>query len=143
MARRVLKEQFPENGTYFVPSFGEEEAVKEEFKQGPVVMVHMLAVGGRPLADPSIMIGGFMLNVVALVLIALILQRVAAALPGYGERVGFVALIGLTAALLIDGGDIAWWQIPWQWKLYQAGYDFSFWLIAGLILARFVEAKRA
>ena len=65
-----------------------------------------------------------------------ILRRVA-------PRVGFVALIGLTAALLCDGGDAVWWQIPWSWKLYQAGYDFSFWLIAGLILARFVEAKRA
>jgi hypothetical protein len=135
-ARKVLKEQFPENGTYYVPSFGQEQAVVEEFKQGPVAMVHMLA-------DPSIMIGGFVLNLVALVLIALILQRVASAMPGYGQRVGFVALIGLTAALLCDGGDAVWWQIPWSWKLYQAGYDFSFWLIAGLILPRFVEAKRA
>ncbi len=142
-ARKVLKAQFPENGTYYVPSFGQEQAVVEEFKQGPVAMVHILAVGGRPLADPSIMIGGFVLNLVALALIALILQRVASAMPNYGQRVGFVALIGLTAALLCDGGDAVWWQIPWSWKLYQAGYDFSFWLIAGLILARFVEAKRA
>lgn len=143
-ARKALREQFPERGTYVVPGAGHDEAVKEAlFKQGPVAMVHMTHPAGRPLADPSIMIGGFVLNLVALVLIALILRRVGAAMPGYGERVGFVALIGLTAALLIDGGDAVWWQIPWEWKLYQAGYDFSFWLIAGLILAKFVGPKTA
>lgn len=183
-ARKALKEQFPERGTYVVPAFDHDQAAKETlFKEGPVAMVHMTHPAGRPLADPAIMGGGFVLNLVGLVLIAIILRRVGdprtaqgegdsplllrdhpaspdplarvphappaaqkGTVPGgsaYWERVGFVALVGLTAAVLIDGGDAVWWQIPWPWKLYQAFYDFSFWLIAGLILARFIGAPKA
>jgi hypothetical protein len=141
-ARKALKELFPERGTYVVPTAEHDQAAKETlFKEGPVAMIHMTHPAGRPLADPAIMIGGFALNLVGLVLIAIILRRLAAAMPAYFERVGFVALVGLTAAVLIDGGDAVWWQIPWPWKLYQAFYDFSFWLIAGLILAGFVGAR--
>jgi hypothetical protein len=52
--------------------------------------------------------------------------------------VGFVALAGAAAALFIEGNEAVWWQITWQWKLYQAVYDVTFWIIAGLVLAAFV-----
>lgn len=143
-ARTALKEQFPERGTYVVPAFDHDDAAKEAlFKAGPVAMIQMTHPAGRPLLDPTIMAGGFVLNVIGLVLIALVLHQVAGALPGYADRVKLVALIGLTAAVLIDGGEAVWWQIPWPWKLYQAFYDFSFWLIAGVILAKFVGGRAA
>ncbi len=127
-----------------MPAFDHDQAAKETlFEEGPVAMVHMMHPAGRRLIDPSIMAAGFVLNLVVIVLIAIILRRVAAALPAYWQRVGFVALIGLTATVLIDGGDAVFWQIPWEWKLYQAFYDFSFWLIAGLILAGFIGAPKA
>jgi hypothetical protein len=127
-----------------VPNFDHDDATKEAlFKAGPVAMIHMTHPAGRPLMDPTIMAGGFALDVVALVLIAIILHRLAPGMPRYADRVKLVALIGLTAALLIDGGDAIWWKIPWEWKLYQAFYDFSFWLIAGLILAKFVGPRTA
>ena len=43
-ARKALREQFPEPGTYVVPRAGHDEATKEApFKQGPVAM----PCGGR------------------------------------------------------------------------------------------------
>jgi hypothetical protein len=141
-AGNALREQFPANGTYLVPGFGNDAAKREDLsKKGPVVMVHMLAVGGMPGMDPSTLIFGFVLNVAVIVLIAVLLRRVATALPTYYDRVKFVTLIGVTAALLIDVGDVAWWHIDWRWKLYQAFYDVSFWFLTGLVLGLFVKPK--
>jgi hypothetical protein len=108
-----------------------------------VAMVHMIAIGGMPGMDPSTFIYGFILNLVVIVLIALLLRQVATSLPTYFDRVKFVTLAGLAAALLIDGGDIAWWHIGWQWKLYQAFYAVSFWILTGLVLGWFVRPKAA
>jgi hypothetical protein len=143
-AGAALREQFPENGTYLVPSFTNDEKTMEELsKKGPVAFVHMLAVDGTATFDPMMLIKGFVLNLIVIVLIALLLRRVATSLPTYLERVTFVALTGLTAALLIDGGDVAWWNISWAWKLYQGFYSVSFWILTGLILAWFVTPERA
>jgi hypothetical protein len=143
-AGAALRQHFPENGTYLVPGFANDAETMEALsKKGPVAFVHMLAVDGMPSFDPTTMIKGFVLNLIVIVLIALLLRRVATSLPTYVDRVTFVALIGLTAALLIDGGDIAWWHISWEWKLYQAFYSVAFWILTGLILAWFVTPKRA
>jgi hypothetical protein len=142
-AGAFLREQFPENGTYLVPGFQNDEKKREELgTKGPVAMVHMIAIGGVPGMDPSTLVLGFLLNLVVIVLIALLLRQVATSLPTYFDRVKFVTLIGLAAAVLIDVGDIAWWHIDWKWKLYQAFYDISFWFLTGLILGFFVRPKR-
>jgi hypothetical protein len=143
-AGKALREQFPENGTYLVPGFAQDEKKREELsKQGPVVMVHMLAVKGMPGMDPMTFVMGFVVNLVVIVLIAVALKKVAPALPTYFDRVKFVTLLGLAAAILIDVGDIAWWHIDWQWKLYQAFYNVSFWLLTGLVLGLFIKPKPA
>jgi hypothetical protein len=140
--RVALRKHFPDNGVYFVPGFNEDQAAAEKLTaEGPVAFVHMLAVNGRPLLDPQIMVGGFVLNVAAIVLMTLLLQRAAPALPRYAQRVGFTALAGLTAALLMDGGDVVWWQIDVAWKLYIGAYHLLFWSITGMILAWAVPSR--
>jgi hypothetical protein len=142
-AGRALLEHFPERGTYFVPnSYPDPQKAEAIFKTGPVAMIHMLAPKGRPMADPTIMGGGFVLNLVVIVLVVLVLKNTAASTPTYFSKLGLLALIGVTASLLIDGGDAVWWQVPWQWKLYQAFYNTSVWIIAGAILAPFVTSKK-
>ncbi len=142
-AGRALLQHFPERGTYFVPyNFEDQEKASELFERGPVAFVHMLAPDGRPMADPTIMGGGFVLNLVVIVLVAILLRSTAAATPSYLHKLCLVTLIGVTASLLIDGGDAVWWQVPWQWKLYQAVYNTSVWIIAGGILALFIPAPK-
>ena len=43
--------------------------------------------------------------------------------------------------MFIEGNEAVWWQITWQWKLYQAVYDVAFWIIAGMILAAFIRPE--
>ncbi len=139
VARKLLREQFPENGTYYVPGHDQDpETVKEQFEEGPVAFVYVLAADGRPQFDPSIMIQGFINNLVVIILIAGMLAMVSSALPNYFLRVLFAALGGLTCAVLVDIGDIVWWGISWDWKLYKAFYTFSAWLISGIVLAAFI-----
>ncbi len=139
---RQLLEQFPERGTYYVPSFSQEpEETEALFSSGPVAFVHMLSPQGRPMHDSSIMIKGFVLNACVVLLIALLLQRTSKALPRYVDRVKVAALVGVTAAVLIDCGDAVWWQISWSWKLYQAAYNASAPLVVGLVLAAFMRGE--
>ena len=105
-AGAALLEHFPENGTYYVPGFHHDaETVERLFQKGPLAFVHMLSTGGGSSVDPAIMINGFVLNTIVVVLIALLMQAVAAALPTYWNQVRFAALGALAAAILIDLGD--------------------------------------
>ena len=142
VAGQMLLEQFPENGTYYVPAFTHEQAkIEQLFEQGPVAFVHMLAVDGRSPVDPAIMVQGFVLNLVVIVLVAMLLNQVAPALPTYIDRVKFVALAGLASAILIDIGDCAWWQMDWGWMAYRGTYHVSAWVVMGLVLGCFLEKQ--
>ncbi len=54
-----LKEHFPDNGVYFLPSpIHDEKKLQELYKKGPVAIVHMTSVDGREMMDPGILISG-------------------------------------------------------------------------------------
>jgi hypothetical protein len=139
-AAQSLREQFPADGVYYVPSHhADEEVINAGFEQGPVAIVHILDADGRSRMDSSIMIKGFVLNVVGVALIALMLHMTRAALPSYLDRVKVTAVVGLTAALLIEIGDHIWWGIDLRWKLYHAFYTCTAWIVTGLVLAAFIK----
>lgn len=139
VARSALAEQFPQAGTYFVPPYtGDDDAFQKGYEEGPVAFVQMLAPQGRPAMDASIMIRGFVLNVLVIVLLALLLKQVVAATPTYLSRVSVATLVGLVAAVFIDIGDTAWWGIALEWKLYQAAYHVSAAVVVGAVLGLFI-----
>jgi len=140
VAGRALSAHFPEKGTYFVPaSTNEQETRSKLYLRGPIAMVHMLSPSGRPEMDSSILAKGFLANLAFIIVVGLLLRRVAAALPTYGNRVMFAILAGLACTLLTDIGDIAWWTMDWQWRAYTGFYHFSAWVIVGIVLAAFVS----
>jgi hypothetical protein len=140
-AQRALREHFPAVGTYVVPSLrADADSLARRYAAGPIAFVHVTSPG-RPVHDPSIMAKGLLLDFLCALVMAGLLRMAAPALPTYGRRVGFAALVGMGAALLIDGGDVAWWSIPWEWKLHQAVYDAGVWFVSGLVLARFTQRR--
>jgi len=142
-AGKALLEHFPVSGTYYVPGMYDDEATRNKLSDaGPVAFVHIQREG-RPVVDTSIMLNGFLLTFVTALLISMILKRALPALPSYTDRAGFVALVGLTAVVMIDCGDAVWWNTPWGWKIYQIFYDLVAWVIAGLVLAKFVRPESA
>lgn len=136
-AQRAVLEHFPETGTYYLPGlYNDAETRTRLHEAGPIAFLHLTDRDGRPEQEPAMMARGMLLNLVSVTLMALLLRM--AALPTYGGRVGLVALAGFAAAVLIDVGDSIWWYIPIEWKLHQAVYTFTAWLVPGLVLARFV-----
>jgi hypothetical protein len=141
-AGQALLKYFPENGTYYIPGMYHDDATKARlFEQGPVAFVHMLRREGRPMMDPSIMIKGIVLYLVVAFLLGWLLRMALPGLPSYGRRVLFMALLAFTAAVMIDMGDAVWWYIPLNWKIQQGLYNFSALLVAGLVLAKFVDRE--
>ena len=142
-AGKALLEHFPVSGTYYVPGMYVDEATRNKLSEaGPVAFVHIQREG-RPVMDPSIMLNGFLLTLVTAFLISVLLKRALPALASYTDRVAFVALVGLTAVVMIDFGDAVWWQTPWGWKIYQILYDLVAWVIAGLVLGKFIRPEAA
>ncbi len=139
-AGAALKQHFPQSGTYFVPARRDDtKAMTKLAQQGPVAMVHIVP-GGDTMPNPMRMGMGFVLCVAAAACLAMVLRLSARGLPTYASRVMVAALVGLTAAVLVDLGDAIWWYAALEWKLVQAFYDLTTCMAAGLVLAAFVRS---
>lgn len=139
-AQAALGEYFPENGTYYVPATAHDlETAGPLHEVGPVAMVHMTAVDGRPAQSMKPLCWGFVLVVITTTLMAAALTMAAPALPHYTQRLRLVALFAAAAVIAIHAGDAVWWFLPSEWKLTQGVYDLTSWLIGGAILAAFIK----
>ena len=141
-AAQSLLAHFPEEGTYFVPGwYNEEEQLNALHESGPKAFVHITSVDGGPMQDPKIMAWGFAQIAATVFLLAMLLKMASPALESYVSRVGFVTLAGVMAAVMVEMADATWWSISLDWKLYQALYDISFAFVVGLVLAIFIRGK--
>jgi len=139
-AQIALRKHFPESGTYFIPGmYNDAEALEKLYMQGPVGFVH-IQLEGRPAADTTIMITGFLLNLTIVALLAGFFHIAKAAEFRDFARLSLAA--GAVAVVMIDGGHIVWWQEPPNWVIWQAIYNFSGWLIAGHLLGVFMKKPR-
>lgn len=139
--QQMLAEHFPESGVYFIPGFNHEpEELNRLFEQGPTGFV-TISLEGRSQADPAIMIGGFVLTLLIVSLMAAMFQVAGAREFRDFARLSLVA--GALAVVTIDGGDLIWWQAPIEWKVWQIIYDFTVFLIAGHLLGIFMKQESA
>lgn len=142
-AIEALRQHFPERGTYFVPARDPNPTIREEkFKKGPIAFVFIMSPKGRPEVDPEIMIRGYVLSLFGLLLIGSQMRRVRTALPTIGSRVRFAAMSGLIASVMILLGDVVWWQMPEDWKLWQALYHILGWTLSGAVLAFYIDDRK-
>jgi len=140
-AQAILRETFPETGIYWVPGLSlaarDEERYNALHEAGPAAMINIIQQPGPPMA-PSTFLAGFLHEWVVCFLIGLLLLRVAPALPTYGSRVGFVTMAGFVMAVFVDLGAVIWWRLPLALELADGVYNVVAWLLAGLVMARFV-----
>jgi hypothetical protein len=141
VAGAALLEHFPESGVYYLPGNDHETEVRNQlFEQGPTGFV-ILDRDGRPAFDTNIMIAGFVLNAIVVSVLALLLRITLPAAPSYRQRLRIVTTAGAAGVLLINFGDVVWWAIPMGWVAVQAAYNFVGVVIAGAILARFIQPE--
>ncbi len=137
--QQIIRDTFPESGSYHIPDFrNDPDALSVMFEQGPIGFVH-INLEGRPQMDRTIMINGFLLNLVMVTLLA-IFFRIARA-SEFRDFVKLSLTVGAIAVVLIDVGDIIWWQTSYEWKMWQIIYNFSVFVIAGHLLGIFMKKK--
>jgi len=135
--QQFVREHLPESGTYFIPGNQHDpETLAGLYESGPVGFIH-INLEGRPQVDPSIMAGGFVLNLIAVCAMAMMFNIAGA--TEFRDFARLSLITGAVAVILIHGGDIIWWMAPVSWKVWQIIYDFSFWLIAGHLLGIFMK----
>ncbi len=137
--QEMLRQNFPESGTYFIPGMNHDaDELVGLYEKGPVGFVH-ISLAGRSQTDLTVMIGGLLLNLIVVALMAGMF-RVAGA-KEFRDFARLSLAAGAVAVVAIDGGDLIWWQIPVEWKVWQAIYDFSLWIVAGHILGIFMKQQ--
>ena len=87
------------------------------------------------------MIGGFILTLLIVSLMAVMFRIAGASEFRDFARLSLVA--GALAVVVIDGGDLIWWQAPIEWKVWQIIYDFTVFLVAGHLLGIFMKQESA
>lgn len=143
--RQSLSEHVPTSGAYYVPDMehgADHAAYLARHREGPLAMV-MVRTEGAELMSAGLFAGGFVHMLFSVLLIALLLRAVAPVLRSYRSRVGFLALVGLAAAFWANLGEPIWNYQPWAFHLTAAVYDWTSWIIAGLVLAYVVKPVRA
>ncbi len=140
-----LKETLKETGNYVIPypdkeamNFNNEalmKAFQERHKIGPIVQIIFQREGLDPTSPLAYIIG--FAHFVLSSLIAGILLAIAR--PGnFMGRWIFVSLLGIFAAVTIDGATLIWFHHPLKMVLVQMGFDVAGWILAGFVLAALV-----
>lgn len=140
-AGQALMQHLPQTGTYLIPGqYNPEELQKSLFEAGPVAMVFYNREGKPMMSGPQ-MAQGLLHSTVISFVIGLALFFLGNALPGYGDRVRLVAVMGLASAVMAPIANIIWWYYPAGWQLWNMLYQAVAWLVMGLVLAHFVRPK--
>ena len=140
MAQEMLSEHFPESGTYFIPGVGNDPEMRQTlYRNGPTGFIH-IKHGGRAEMDSTTMIAGFLLNLIVVVLLAAFFKVAGATEFRDFARLSVVG--GAVAVVAIDVGDMIWWQVPVEWKIWQLFYDYTLWIIAGHLLGIFMKQSK-
>ena len=132
----------PKQGLYFFPWMDPHDpnAMKlqeEKLKTQPSGLL-MYKPAGAGMAT-SMLIAEFAKEAATTLIAAFLLAQ--AMLAGYFARAGFVALIGLAAALTTNVSYAIWYGFPTSYTLGYGFIDFFGYVVAGLVIAAVLRPK--
>ena len=105
---------------------------------GPMVFA---AVRLEPVSMAKAMVLGFLTNVIAVFLACVLLRQTDRL--SYRGRVLFVAGLGLLVFLAGHLDEWNWWGFSNAYTMMQLGALAIGWILAGLVIAKFVRGKTA
>lgn len=139
----ALKEHVREPGFYLFPGMAQGAAPEqrrqweERYRSGPVGVLVYQPAGGPPMFPRQLGIE-CLSNILAALIAAWLLAQTR--LTGYGNRVLFVAALGLAAGLAIDVSHWNWYGFPTSFMLASMADQIISFAAAGLVLARLVKS---
>jgi hypothetical protein len=135
----ALAQNVPETGTYFVPS-GDTPEQTVMYGRGPIATIHY-NTRGFSIADPAIMIGGFVHMLVVSLLMAVGLYTLSLHIPGFGERVRLLVLGVIGAAIFMRLGEPIWFHQDWGHAIYLFVADCISLFAAGLVILKLLPKR--
>jgi len=139
-----LKGALPESGVYELPhpkSGVPQEELAKRYTNGPIAEIMFLRNGSNP-THPARFLHGLLQPFVCFLIMGLALRAaLLPALPTPGDRFKLIVLAALAGSLFSHLTYPIWYDHSWHLALFRIGYDLTSWILAGLILSRFVRAE--
>ncbi len=110
------------------------EALEEAYRQGPIAFLVYRAKGTESPPTMAFVIG-FVLDFVVATVAAIMLTMAASALPTFGNRLLFVMLLGLFAAIGSHLMNWNWMNFPLRYSLEMVADSLVASLLLGVVLA--------
>ncbi len=135
----MLKENMPESGLYMLPSSHVAKAeMNRLYARGPIAIIFYHRDGMIGMNWMS-MVYSFLHNLVSVIFLALLMLKVRGSLPTYGSKVLFAGLAGLGMAFFSNLTNAIWFFFPLGYALTGMLYDVTIWIVAGLVLGKFIK----
>jgi len=134
----ALKENVKAPGLYFYPGEQDMEKLTELTKTTPTGII-TFTPPGTPFNFGANLGRQFGLYLICTLLAAWMYSKALPGLHSLPERILFVALIGVIAAILITGGYANWYGMPWGLMAIGIVDQGAGWAIAGFIFAKMIR----
>ena len=108
------------------------------YSKGPIAMIFYHREGMAEMNMTS-MFFSLIHNLFSIVLLALLMFMVRGSLLTYGSRIMFAGLAGLGMAFFSNLTNSIWFFYPWGYALTGLLYDVTIWIVAGLVLGKFIK----
>jgi hypothetical protein len=132
--QQSLAANLPSTGTYAVPSTDTPEQ-SVMYGQGPIATIHYNSAGFAG-TDPGALVGGLVLDLVAMLLVGLALLGISGRVADFGSRARLVVLFSLAAAAYMHLGEPVWLHHDWANFIYLFIGDAAAMIAGGLVIAR-------
>jgi len=114
----------------------------DKFLRGPTGLI-IYRPGGTEFSFPRLLVNQFGFQLMAAFVLSLLLSMSASALPGYLQRVLFVALVAVFGSLLIDLPYWNWYGFPGNYTLEHFCEFLFTWGLTGFAMAAVVKPRAA
>jgi hypothetical protein len=114
----------------------------EKFRRGPTGVL-IYSPGGAEFNFPMLLAKQFLYGLFAALVMSLLLAISAGSLPGYGQRVLFVALVAVFPGLVADLPYWSWYGFPGSFTASHFCEVLVTWTVTGLALAALVKPSKA
>lgn len=132
--QQALAANIPSTGTYAIPSADTPEQTVM-YGRGPIATIHYNSKSFS-VADPSIMVMGFVHMLIVTLLMAVGLFTVSRYVPSFSEKVRLLVLGTVGAAAFMRLGEPIWYHQDWGYAIYAFIADCVSLIAAGLVILK-------
>ncbi len=132
--QQTLAANLPNTGTYSIPSASTGDGTVM-YGKGPIATIHYNS-GGFGVADPGVLIAGFIHELIVAILIGFALLTVAARVPDFVSRAKLVILFSVAGGVLAHLGEPIRYHHDWAHFIYLFVGDTAMLIVGGLVIAR-------